>query len=545
MSKRWFIKFVAVLALVASSGLTNTFANAAGTTSSTIIPAQSQVLEVIPVDDSASIVLWASFEPNAVNRLYAARLELDGSMGAPSVLDSGFNVTFWQARQPDIKHNYLKLPNGRMVVAWAKSDYGVDGEFDNSSISYATTLNGSEWSTKFNAITGFSCEIYGTWINAPCGFQNVEIALSHSKLVIFGDYRDLYTPNASPKVYVASSSDYTTWSTAEVFAPAQIPALSMNGLVTLANGDLLVTFRSTDLKYFATRQDSSDLWSVPVDLRQTGRTLLNLHEPLIQTGPNEYTQFIVNSNLRLTLSRYIASTGTWSLPEDPAPSLDNPCDYAEASANGSHVAVVCGSYVYEKTNGSWRSAEKLRHPGVSAKTMGVFVNADQSVSVVYADSAATFACLTLKNLTQTSMSSSSLTSDFAPLYSVSPSGNFFGVNSQGTKSYTFRNYAPPIPSRSVSIAGTAKVGKALSLSVPTFTSPVGVGVTKIAWYWCENPVNAAAVQLPQDCWKIRNASGSKLTISSLYKGSYLIAGVSNENSAGKTLLFSQSTSVVK
>ncbi len=565
------MKRIALAVLVALTALVfSDSAHAVGNYSAPLSqPSTNSYFKVYPLNDRASVEMWTTMDGDGWQALHTAKLNLDGTLGADTVLENlpltSYRIVGWK--------NWALLPDGRLAVAWSSISYVSNAWVSRTNIAF--TADGEHWTAPVQVFGDVSITDEGLCEMWTCGLQWPHLAIDSKGSLGIATQE----ANSQSLYLFKTSRDGVNWSTASTVRLGATSNSTLWDLAAVPGGGFLAVYESANQsdysKYdlYTTRFNSvSKTWSLP-----TARFEMSnyLYEPqLVQTGPSQLSLIVGEhaTSQPITIKRSAYDSTTDSFPQAAETLATAPDSWlnmynnqqfdtrgnlsAYAISITSNGARVSRNRLFIFRDGALQPVVELPNTSDQAThIIGVHINSDGSVSVAWSGDSTEPTMAKYKDGIQVSTETIPIgMSAGNPNSVMTPSGNLFlvmdywdsGIQQQVNKSITLESATAPSASSAITFTGKAKRGSKLTAKIPTFASAVtGVGVSKVQWYACAVSIPVATNAVPQTCVAIKKATAKAFKVTAKQKKTFLTVAVSNRNSYGITTSVAKSSTKVK
>lgn len=511
---------------------------------------------ILALNDSNSLLIWTEFS-EGTRSLKSAVMSMDGTISNVQTLDSG-NSFLALGDQ----NSWTILPDGTVAVTWVKSS-DAENSGTTKSVNVAFTEDGTFWS---QTVSPFEPVLVP---ENNCFFGQVSYLSSGISSDGLGNLA-LWVEN-SPScqgpidVLAKTTQNGTTWSAASVFG-AQLDIGQLQDVQGLPTGGFTAIWRYWDMansNFYSSKTFGSTImtWSRPALIESVQGFVQE--GSFVQTSPTTMGYFFAtevgNSYTIFFQKNYNFVTKAWSNKL----ALDDvdrgfPVYRGLIGSYKNGVAVITAAFgIHNDTATFFRTIHIVNGVTQPVLAGASFVapettplvagsRADGSIFVGWAGQNFHPAMSVYKNGSLVSTEEIPLGASRAyGKAAVSPNGNiFFYFNHYSPDirlTMTYRGAIAPAPSGNLLLKGVAKVGKTIKATVPVFSSPSGIGVTKFQWYVCSAKVTIVQPSIPAGCSLIKKATGSSYKLTSSQKKKYLGLAITNTNAVGTATMFSPTT----
>jgi len=521
-------------------------------------------LILINLNDTATLAVWSESADSVVS-VKSGVMGMDGVIANIQTLTSDSSTSY----RIQTKDAWTKLPDGTVALSWVKTVYGSNYSTITKSVEVTYTSDGIDWTqpvSPFEAITfnAVDCD-YGS-----CGFSSARLTSDGiGNMAIAVEYLSP-GPTSSASALVKTSSNGTTWSSPSTFTK-QVNYLSIQSIKGLPAGGFLLTWvdgSGSTSRIFAVRTIGATIssWTRPSQIEMVdGYGYGGL---LVQTSSETMGLFFAReiNNDYTTLYRkdFNFVTKSWGPLVELTVATRSFLNYGGLIGNYSHgVATILSSFgVYGESTTLLRgfvivngitqpTIERTEAGGQDTVPLVASARADGSVYFGWTGQFAHPYLAVYK-------AGSQIGGEEIPLglsrafgsAAVSPNGNIYFyfyhfAPADVRLSMTFRGAIAPTPTGTLLLKGSAKVGSKLSAILPVFTSPSGVGTTKMQWYSCNAPITVIQTSIPAGCLPITKANTVTFKLTTKQKKKYLGLAVTNTNPVGAVTIFGKTTARIK
>lgn len=555
--------FTAVTAIaIALTGLSQVApASADGQFSATAtMDYQRDVSAVIPVSDQSAVMIWRNYASDG--SLHAGRINLDGTLDQDTTLDpAGSGVSLGMRS----KGAWAVLADGTIAVTWTRVKHTNDLFTSENLVAFSS--DGIQWSQPVSPFETLNYSLNDCDFMFQCGYREAQISgdgLGNMAIAtLVGD-------GSSYKYVIRTSANGVAWSSATNFSPVS-NGLSPLGIAGLPTGGFISgwsEWNGSNSTVYGVRTASStnSSWTRPTVIEASTDYVNNVI--FVQTSPISvglvFASELSNESSTVYLKNFNAVTKTWetkvtlqTLSRAFAGWGNMIGSYSNGRAAVLYSLGIYGEgtskvYLTEVQAGS-APTTKLVETSNSQDTSPLLVSprADGSTYVGWAGQGIHPFMATVKagNVS----TPISIPNGFERAYgqaAVSPSGNIFfefdHFNPAEVRvTMAYRGAEQPVIASNPAIRGISAVGKKLTIKVPAFLSPSGVGTTTLQWLSCSAPIAGIQSTVPVTCAPISKATTATFKVSGKQKKKYLALAITNINAVGTTTVVTKTTGKTK
>ena len=533
---------------------------AAAFSPSVSVPSNAYRGSVIPFSDEASLLVWIDGDDNG-RYLRSGLLHRDGTFDSQTTIFQGSTSTQIYENPTG---SWAVLPDGTVAYTWsyAVTDWGT--QTNTSYLNVAYTQDGKEWSAPIQVFQpkvitdgGPDCYFRG------CGFTDSRIAYdANGTLAIAAQY----VTRTTREVIASTSLDGVNWNSGSqlfVGGAVQYPVLK-----ALPNGGFILVWQFHDGNNWNIQYSTTGKINFWTRAKTLGAGVIEREPVLGQTSATELSMFTITADnvipiLHQQVFNFVdrtwgASNAILTMPTgwtsgDPVFSLGKNWHSAVAVSNTGNGTNTGYAGMVEMRN-SVPQLPKTIATTTAEPSMAVpalRVNSDDSITALIKGTDVPSKILTISSgeiISSTEVPLNAKSQVWAMTATVSPNGNIFLVAGTGGGIYEGMAYvgaSKPQAAGALKVAGTAKNGKQLVATLPTFSSVSDIGVTTMQWYACASKVTVVQITIPAGCVPIPKAVTAKFKVTAKQKNKFLALAVTNTNRVGTTILFSPTTAKAK
>lgn len=557
---RSFLAAIISLALI-SFGIP--VAQASSTTSPTTVSANGNLEQIIPLDDTKSLLIWRDGSPGHPNQLVSSVLYADGTLEPMVIIQAPSDGGYIRLSS---NNAWTRMPDGSIALTWITSN--ENGNDYETKVFAAITDDGTAWNAPVEVQSSvIDTSSIGMFDRYRSGHLNAQIASDgFSRLALQVDYSSGLANDWAH--YLTTSTDGTNWfTTGQHWFTPQSSRIFDGTIIGLQNGGFIASWVAdwgTPYlgRYVATLNGAiTNTWQEPKALVRGAQ--LNYGAQLVQSSPTEVALAYVDElapavRYGLKVNRYSLVTKRWSsqqmlIESGPADYLDSTVHAAvgkDGKTTVSFVSTLNGTakILANTFKGSQIDTQTTVLTAQSALYLAKLIaNPSGSVSYVYYGGTPNVRIFTPDD--QTGNVDSILGTGIAGevQVAVTPSGTAFvaaNVSNEAKFAVVDRN-SVPLSFTPLTVTGKAKVNSTVRAAAMEFKSISGVGSTTYQWYACKTAVPANTVQRPVGCVAIAKAKASSFKVTSKQKGKFLTVSLSNTNAFGTSVVFAASATKAK